>query len=503
MPSIKPERVLIIDIDGLRADVYHRALKQGQVPTLQRITHGGTHPTVHHVSATSVAPSITFAAQASIFTGAHPAEHLVSGNECFDRLGRISGGRPRHFGFDVGDTLALDDAVDVFTNDLADRLLNPQTPTLYETAARHSKQSMVAYNMYTRGAQTVVRPGVIDLARFTKGKGVLGLEAGAYDAKMLDELSRALRKASPAPDLITAYFMGLDHHSHLYGPGAQAGYLTTVIDPQLGRLLDTLDELRLLAGMLIVLVSDHGQSATPGDDRHSIRLGFPFDMELTPLFKALGLDLHDQPGEDPAVDAAVTLNGGMAHVYLRHRHDSWHTFPRYEEDVLRVAQAFHEMNQSGRYREELKGTLELILVRDAESEGWSAPYRAYLGDGQTASIEEWLAENEPLPYVDAPARMAHASSSMSGDLLLCARSGDGFYFGAPGLKGVHGSLSQADSATVLSFAMPGITRDETLSLIDEVEGLIDERCRQEGGRQPSIVDMAYVLRGLWLGDPAP
>lgn len=496
--SIKPERVVIIDIDGLRADVYQQALDNDLVPNMRRMTHTSNHLTACHVPVVSVAPSITFAAQASIYTGAHPGQHRVPGNESFDRLGHISAGKPRHFGFDVGDTLAVDDAIAVFEADLADRLLDPEVPTIYESAAQQSKTSLVAYNMYGRGAQTVIRPKIIDIARFTKSKGVLGLEAGGYDTGMLDRLIKELKRAQPRPDLITVYFMGLDHHSHLHGPQSQAKYLIEIVDPQIGRLLDTLEELRMFEDTLFAIVSDHGQIATPGGDAHSIRLGFPFDTELTPLFEALGLDLHDIPGEDPNVDAVVGLNGGLAQVYLRHQQDEWHVPPRYEEDVLRVAQAFHELTTEGRYRSELQNTLELILVRNAEQDGWQGEYQAYNGAGITRPFEEWLESHPELPYVDAVNRVRLASSSMSGDIILAAKAQDGIYFGGEGLKGVHGSLHADDSLAVLSFALPGAIQNEIGTLTEEVNNLINQRCESEGNRRPGIADMAFVLRSLWL-----
>lgn len=500
--SVKPERVVIIDIDGLRRDVFQSAVTGGDLPNLRRIVGTGEEPTVCHVPALSTAPSITFAAQASIFTGAHPARHRVPGNECFDRLGFISNGKPRHFGFDVGDTLAVDDAIAVFRDDLADRLLNPETPTIYESGAAQGKTSLVAFNMYARGASHVIRPAITEIARFTKGKGLLGLEAGKYDAHMLEELEAAFQKADPRPDLITAYFMGLDHHSHLYGPSSQADYLRSVIDPQLGRLLDLLDSSGMIEGTLFALVSDHGQSPTPGDDAHTIRLGFPFDMELSPLFAALGLELHDLPGEDPAVDAVVGLNGGLAHVYLRHRQDEWRVHPRYTADVLPVAQAFHELNSTGKYRDELKGALDLILLRDVERNGWDAEYQVYLGEGLTRPLAEWEAEQTDLPYLDVTNRINHTASSMSGDLILVSRATEGYYFGKEGLNGVHGSLSKEDSETVLSFALPGAAPSDIVSLRNTVETLVDQRCEREGNRQPGIVDMAYLLRALWLEEDA-
>ena len=493
----KPRRLIIIDVDGLRRDVFRNALAAGDLPNVERIVGRREGTTACHVDALSTAPSITFAAQASIFTGQHPGAHGIAGNESFDRLGRISSGHPRHFGFDVGYTLAVDDAVRVFSDGLASQLLSSETPTLYEIASTNGRTSAVAYNMYARGADAWLPPSVVEIARFTRGRGKLGLEAGEYDTGMLDRLIAHLDTGNRA-DLLTVYFMGLDHHSHIHGPASQPAYLREVVDPQIGRLLDALGTRGLLDGAIFVLVSDHGQIEVAPDDRHSIRLGFPFDRELGHLFAALGLDVHDLPGEDPACDAVMGLNGGLAHVYLHHRAGRWANPPRYADDVLPVAEAFRQMNESGKYEESLRGSLDLILVRDAGREGWRGEYRVYVGDGQTQSFADYLAAHPELDYADAVNRIRLAASAMTGDLILAANGREGFYFGAP-TTGVHGGLLPGESEVVLTFACPGGSPDEIAWLRETVAGVVADRCANEGDRQPSVADMvpaALALMGL-------
>jgi hypothetical protein len=493
-----PTHTVILDIDGLRRDVYERALSRVEVPNLSRLVGGPGGEKATHIPALSVAPSITFAAQASIYTGAHPAQHRIPGNESFDRLGYATQGQPRHYGFDVGDTLAVDDAVRVFSDGLASDLLNPGTPTLYETLAGMGKTSVVAYNMYARGADEWVTPDLVDIARFTKGRGILGLEAGKYDAKMLDDLEKTLKKLPRLPGLLTVYMMGLDHHSHLHGPDTQGDYLREVIDPQIGRLLEMLEAHGLLSDTLFVILSDHGQIPVIDDERHAIHLGFPFEKELEHVFEALKLDVHDKPGEDPNSDAVIGLNGGLAYVYLQHREGRWADVPRFDEDVLPVAQAFYEMATTGRYEPELAGSMELVLVRDVESGGWGGEYAAYVGEGRTQPLSDYLSEHPELPYVDAVNRLRNLSSSMSGDLILAANGGEGFCFGGP-LKGVHGSLYKADSEAVLSFAYPGGDADSVTVMREVVDGVIADCCASENHRQPSIADAAPALRALWGG----
>jgi hypothetical protein len=479
----KPTRLIVIDVDGLRRDVFRKALEAGDLPNVERIVGGRDGEA---------------ACQASIFTGCHPGAHGIAGNESFDRLGRISGGKPRHFGFDVGYTLAVDDAVLVFTDGLASELLSSETPTLYEMVSARGLTSAVAYHMYARGADAWLPPNVVDIARFTKGKGVLGLEAGEYDTGMLDRLIEYL-DAGNRPDVLTAYLMGLDHHSHVHGPADQALYLRDVADPQIGRLLDGLATRGMLEGTLFVLVSDHGQIEVIPDDRHSIRLGFPFDRELGHIFEALGLDVHDIPGEDPACDAVAGLNGGLAHIYLQHRRGRWADFPRYEEDVLPVAEAFRQMNETGRYEDELQGSLELILVRDAAPsgahEGWQGEYRVYLGDGQTQPFADYLAAHPELNYPDAVNRTRLAASSATGDLILAANGQEGFYFGGP-TTGTHGGLLPGESEAVLTFAYPGGSPNDIAWLQETVTGVVADRCASEGNRQPSVADMVPAVSAL-------
>ncbi|MCK4315705.1 MAG: alkaline phosphatase family protein [Anaerolineae bacterium] len=493
----RPSCLVVIDVDGLRRDVFRAALEAGDLPNVERIVGGWVGETACHMDALSTAPSITFAAQASIFTGQHPGVHGIAGNESFDRLGRISSGRPRHFGFDVGYTLAVDDAVLVFTDGLASQFLSGETPTLYEMASACGLTSAVVYHMYARGADVWLPPNVVEIARFTKGGGVLGLEAPEYDGGMLDRLIKHL-DAGGRPDVLTAYFMGLDHHSHVHGPASQPAYLRDVIDPQVGRLLDVLETRGMLGGTLFALVSDHGQIEVVPDDRHSIRLGFPFDRELGHVFEALGLDVHDVPGEDPACDAVMGLNGGLAHVYLQHRAGRWADPPRYEEDVLPVAESFRQMNETGKYEDELQGSLELILVRDAEHEGWQGEYRVYLGDGRTQPLADHLAAHPGLDYADAANRIRLAASVTTGDLILVANGREGYYFGAP-TTGVHGGLYPEESEAVLTFAYPDGSPDEIGWLRETVTGVVTDRCANEGGREPSVADMvpiALVLLGL-------
>ena len=295
-------KLLLVDYDGLRADVFSEALTNEAIPHIARLLGGQKLANCLVIPALAPAPSITFASQASIFTGVHPSQHGIPGNQYFDRFGTHNSGRPRHYAFDVGDTLAGDDAVKVFTKGLASNIL--EVPTIYERFGDLGWKSVVAGNMYAKGADTWIKPSLVNLARFTTGKNIFGMDSADFDRRMLESTINSLYDEG-LPDVLTLYFMGLDHESHLNGPEAQIKYLVGVIDPMIGELLDGIRFNDPNVKPITAVFSDHGQIRVVPDDKHSLRLAFPFEREMGYLFDALGLDVHDYPGEDPHCNAVV------------------------------------------------------------------------------------------------------------------------------------------------------------------------------------------------------
>jgi hypothetical protein len=497
---------LILDIDGLRQDVFHRALAEGHKghegheghsPNLARLLGGVDAACGLHLDPLSPAPSITFAAQTTIFTGLPPGQHGIAGNEFFDRFGLRNDGKPRFYAFDVGDALAVEDAVEVFTGStgLVGQILAPEVPTLYELAAAHGLTSLVVYNMIARGATHWIRPNLLDIARFTRGGGLLGISAEQYDTRMLDELIQRLRRAA-FPDIVTAYFMGLDHHSHQHGPGAQLDYLARVVDPQIGRLIGELESGDRLSNLLAVVVSDHGQIGVIPDDRHSQRLGFPFDREMGHVFDALGLDVHDYPGEGPNCNALVACNGGLAYVYLRRRQAGWGEAPSFVDDVQRVASAFWRANQTGAYDPDLQGALAMILVRDCEQAGWQAPYKVFAPEGRPdghpdrlVPLGEYLASHPEIETAEAVDRLDSLVGPMTGDLLLVSNYAGGFYFGAP-ITGIHGGLHPQESRSVLSLGWQGAGQEQVAALRQAAQAVV-------GQRPSTLADLVPLLKIIY------
>ncbi len=486
-----PDHLVLIDIDGLRPDVLLRAIDEDRLPNIARFLGGGEQ--LLRVEALAPAPSITFASQACLFTGAHPRQHGVPGNQFFDRFGAQSHGVPRHYAFDIGDTLAADDAVRVFSDGLAARCL--QVPTLYEKLGQRGWKSVVASHMYASGASAWLQPSLVNLARLTKGGRLMGIGPGEFDRQTLHNVLKYLDQHD-LPEVLTVYFMGVDHESHRLGPQAQAGYLCETLDGLVGELWAAIGEKAESATQIATAVfSDHGQIGVPADDRHSLRLAFPFEREIGHLFDALGLDVHDFPGEDPNCDAVVASNGGMAHVYLQNRQARWADPPDFERDILPVGRAFWEAHSSGRYAVELEGALAGVLVRNVEVEGWQASYRALTPQGELASLDEWFRSQPADLYADPVHRLDNLAGPRSGDLLLISNYEQGFYFG--GIHaGVHGGLHPQDSNATMVFGWPGSSQSVWEHSSQAIQAAITARCRAEGGRCPTTADLLTGLTAL-------
>lgn len=483
--SFTPQRIFLIDIDALRDDVFQQALADGIIPNLAWLTGGAEFKNGIRFQAVSCAPSVTYTCQASSFTGAQPGEHWIPGNQFFDRFGRMNGGKPRKYEFDVTDFAA------VFLGGLAGKLLNPDTPTIYETATQHGLTSTVVYNMYARGAQHWLKPGLDDVAEFvTYQKYGFGEK---YDNAMIGDAIEHLR-AGHRPYLMTIYFFGLDHEAHLRGPGTERAYLVEAVDRQIGVLLQALEELGLLEGSLFSIFSDHGQADVLNDDTHMLQIGNFFDREVGYVFSAAGLDVHDHLFEGSNCDALLSPSGGMAQVYLKRKGGEWPDAPRFE-DTLRLTKTFWEAGWEGSHYPGLRGALQMIAVRDVENQGWRAPYRVFTPDG-VRDVAEYLHMHPEINMLDAPHRLAALSSPVSGDILLFANYDLGYNFSLLPYKGMHGGLHPSDSRPVLAFCFPGGSETQIGEMRLALQDGISARCQREGGRMVGNVDMAFGLRRL-------
>jgi hypothetical protein len=502
--------VIILDIDGMRPDILLDNIRAGKAKNLaallgEQTTQGDVGGGVltrrefeHGIflrDTTTVFPSYTFATQASIFSGVEPGVHGVTGNVMFDRRGQVNGA-PEWFGFDR----ALTDAVGVYYySALADRAIRAETIYQAMSGKPGVGRSAVFYNQFGNGVATADRwrPGPIDMAAYLPA-----LTTGAYDRSMaahgLEYLESFTAKPPDEwPSIVTLYFAGLDHISHEVNDleeNKQSRYLTDVVDPEIGHIMDF--ALGHCPGAVFILTADHGHT--------DVRLNKPILFRV--IEEALRQDLHTvyPQGFDVALEASdivLAQNGGLAHVYVRGRKPnrlSWPEPPPYTE-VLSVAELLNKLNQRqvsalgpGTY-------FDLILVKNAAAAGWDSAYQVYTGDGKTEAIGTylrrtnndfgsslgWARSESDIRFLEE--RLNSFSCDRSGDVVLIPHYPQ-FYAEDGTVQGEHGGLSRQDMT--IPFMVAQWQAQDANQILQVVQRTIED------ARRPRVTDVVSTVAGF-------
>ena len=280
-------RAVIIDMDGVRRDTLEQVYRDGRLPNFQRIFARA----LWFDHASSVLPTVTMPAQASIVTGAQPARHGVPGNQWFDR----SAGRLIDY-MTPGGLVCSYGLTFLGGAECAGGLANAHllAPTIYEAAAQAGLTSAVYFSQYWKGAAGTTPPTVFEMVGFLAGSPV---DYRAFDSEMAGRAISEM-KSRGLPSLLTFYFLGTDGIAHKEGIAGQIGYLSGAADALLGRILDAIESLdpSWREHTLFVLVSDHGRT----------------DLKPNSEDPSLKADLQ------AALPAGATIaeNGGMAYIYV-------------------------------------------------------------------------------------------------------------------------------------------------------------------------------------------
>ena len=153
----------------------------------------------------------------------------------------------------------------------------------------------------------------------------------------------------------------------------------------------------------------------------------------------------------------------------------WSRPPRFDEDVVPLAEAFHAASARGEGVPALRGTLDMVLVRPRKG----APLAVYLGAGRTTSIRAHLAEHPRAGYVALEERLRDLAvgpkGHHAGDIVLLARNGnedlrENRYYFAGLYHSWHGSPSRRDSEIPLILAHPRRTSRELARALRDATG---------------------------------
>jgi arylsulfatase A-like enzyme len=531
------KHVVVLDIDGLRADVLssYLASPDSEGGVLREITLRK----IEAPTTTTILPSLTFAGHASLFTGVYPAKHGITGNEWLDRTVADQEDRSRSYtatsvaaygdvmrvygyGVKEGTRIALSDAA--HSDGLANRDL--QAKTLYEYACEAGRRSVVSFNMFWKGLArdgdatvpcgNYLVPQPQDLWEWMIGNSHQYESSGSV-RRLLDYLD-----THDVPDIVTLYLPGLDHESHVHGVSEQAKYLQWYdkgAERPLGRVVDKLKDKGAYDNTVFIIVADHGQSEVNGDDAHSILLEERHDKEIEEVIEDEYGDIYDFYDEDE-YDSFAGFNSGVLQIYLRNRgqvpgesadwqEGSLPIYPNFLTDVLPVVRAINDhrcgtilggVAEPGELCETGEDAVEEVLVKDR-----SHGYQVIRPVGDTPAGQGCEEQFDPRTdastgfvlcplsmleslhpeYVDPVRRIAGLSHIRSGDILLLPACLKGYHFTGSDEKADHGGLYPGDS--YIPFIIAGKPLDRSIT-VTGLRSIVDVA--------PTIADLLGFYRGI-------
>lgn len=261
--AVKATPVILISVDGLRADY----LKRGITPTISALAARGVTTPAMRPSF----PSLTFPNHYSIVTGLRPDRHGIVNNNMDDpELGR----------FALSIRSAVEDA----------RWWNDGEP-LWVTAER---AGIPTATMFWPGSEAAIRG--------QRPRHWLPFDGKKPEGERVDQLLAWLDQ-QPQARFATLYFDTVDHDGHEFGPdSAQVNAALAAVDAQIARLLAGLQQRGIDAN--IILVADHGMAQV--SSARSIFLNTLIDPAHVQLVAGGAVaSINARPGQDAAVKAAL------------------------------------------------------------------------------------------------------------------------------------------------------------------------------------------------------
>jgi hypothetical protein len=519
------KKVLLVVIDALASRVVLPAIEQGRLPVFARLVERGQLRS----ECTSIFPSITPAATASIVTGVYPIDHGIAGAFWYDRDDDTAA----YFGDDFW--VVIEEGIARYFNDFLiglnmERLCQK---TLYQRVEQEGLTAAALNFMWFCGdtkhkvnapwlfkllpgvqiAREVCGPKVLGLADFAasslpgsdqrlKASGGLARRFGFHDETTAEYLLQ-LASADPFPDFTLAYFPNNDFESHEHGPQAAVTTLEAV-DAHLGEFIEAMGGMeRFLSEFAIVISGDHSQTDSLDDrdwrgiDVAEVLEGFqaatpgqPWqegdDVIICPNMRACHIYLKDRSGS--ARDEVVRKLLADERVdQVLWRKGAWGTSGDPADDadqnVYQVAKAGCETLSFRR-----AGPNETPTARDFYDTRW-------IHEGDLACLDARVGRDGQIEYGEYPnalERVATAFFRSADDLWVTAKIGHEFEIAETSVHdgGSHGALNRDDSTAPLIVAgvpeevvVPQAPRTidlaplclQALGLKDQARELLDSR----------------------------
>lgn len=496
------KKVLLIIIDALSARHVRQAFDDGALPTMRRLAELGEM----HEQCTSIFPSITPAATASIITGRYPSEHGVPGAFSYD----TANDRVNYFGDDVWAILRKGFAQ--FFNDFVVGLNEDVlcSPTLFQAVERAGKLAASLNYMIFHGDKKhpVDVPWLLRLApgvpwrhevrgpdllclgdmvtgRARRDEDELSGPGGVFKRfGFHDEATAAflleLVKQNGLRDLTVAYFPNNDFDSHSDGPTTALETLANV-DDHLAETFGACGGIEaFLKDTAVVITGDHSQSDLIADE------------------DARGIDLNALLEEYPTVPAGdewtnddqlmVCPNLRACRIYVRR--GRWRDLDTIVDRMLadrRIDQVIwltdgdgagdaDDADDKARFNFHVMTRAGKLTFRRAtgEGRGRDAFGNRWDFDGSLEPVAAELDADGRLTFSDYPNALERIATSFpkptGGDLWVTAHVGYEFKLADTKIHdcGSHGSLHELDSTSpmILAGAPDGVKLPRCLRTID-------------------------------------
>ena len=280
------ERVVVVSLDGVAAAELNHP--DNELPMLRGFAKSGVHG-----AATSVLPSVTWAAHTTLVTGVLPARHGVVGNHWLDREAGvvIHAWQPTKEAsvavptiYDVAHTAGLSTAALLWPQTSGAPTLDLSIPEVYSKAA------------FSRFVTPKLRRG-LDKAGIAVDRLA---ELSEAEEAPLDELAAKITEhviEHHGPHLLLVHLTSADTRAHRAGPGSprhRAGL--ALYDRLVGRIVGAVGKAGHGDRTAFFVVSDHGFFATT------------HQVDAAGILARAGL-------KPPAV--RVVANGHLAYVYVK------------------------------------------------------------------------------------------------------------------------------------------------------------------------------------------
>jgi predicted AlkP superfamily pyrophosphatase or phosphodiesterase len=265
--AARPTPLLLVSIDGYRADYLERGLS----PTLAALARDGVRAAMQPSF-----PSLTFPNHYTLVTGLRPDHHGIVNNTMYDaQLGK----------FTLSNRKAVSDG----------RWWAQGTP-LWETADRYG---LLTATMFWPGSEADIHGRHPDYWKPYDG-------TIKPDERVDQVLAWLDLPPDRRPSFLTLYFDAVDHAGHSYGPDSpQVDAALRETDQALARLVQGLKARGLLDRINLIVLADHGMVSTPL--ANSVLIERQIDLDQVQVV-SLGVlaGFNPKPGHDfAAIEAKL------------------------------------------------------------------------------------------------------------------------------------------------------------------------------------------------------